>query len=66
MADDISRAEARPRTIRLVEEMRDVLKCEQAWAIAQRYLDEERAEGRLEGKQALVKDAAHALQADYL
>jgi hypothetical protein len=46
---DISRDQARPRTRALVEALRDVLANEEAWALVQKFLDEERAEGRTEG-----------------
>ena len=46
----ISRAEARPRTLALVEALRDIIKNEEAWAIAQDFLDAERADGFAEGR----------------
>ncbi len=35
----ISRASAWPETLALVDELRDVVRCEEAWAIAQRHLE---------------------------
>ena len=46
----ISRDEARHRTRALVEELRDVLKNEEAWAIAQRHLDAEYDAGFSDGR----------------
>lgn len=42
--ETLYRREVSSRALALVEAMRDVLKNEEAWAIAQRFLDDERSE----------------------
>ena len=39
--DTLNRNQVSDRAKRLVEEIRDVIRVEEAWAVAQRYLDEE-------------------------
>lgn len=41
---ELTRERVRPRTKALVEEIRDVIKVEEAWAIAQKHLDAERSD----------------------
>lgn len=49
MAETITREQAREETRAMVQEMRDLLKNEELWAVAQRYLNESFKKGYAEG-----------------
>jgi hypothetical protein len=49
MAETITREQAREETRAMVQEMRDLLKNEELWAVAQRYLNEAFKKGYAEG-----------------